>query len=95
MHDEMAKVIVELSRACVEAEDISQAYARAPSPPLPLVTRGVGPLKPRVPRHGSDATECGERAASLWLVLRQLLRWGRSEVVLSLFVISRLDVRFR
>lgn len=67
-----------------QAEDIAQGFEHGPVPPL---KRGVGPLKPRVPPAAAAAattdstsgkvtvrTEAAERAASLWPILRQLLR---------------------
>ncbi|CAN0039916.1 unnamed protein product [Pylaiella littoralis] len=81
MVDEMNKVVSALTRSCVLAEDIAKGYEPGPIPPL---VRGVGPLKPRVPTAAAAAaatartatlgTESAECAASLWPVLRQLLR---------------------
>eukprot|EP00752_Nemacystus_decipiens_P008562 g7648.t1 len=82
MVDEMNKVVRDLALACVKAEDVAQGFEHGPIPPL---ERGVGPLKPRVPlapaavTEGASLgvavrTEAAERAASLWPVLRQLLR---------------------
>ena len=79
-----------VTRACVrpqQAEDIAQGFEHGPVPPL---ERGVGPLKPRVPLPAEAAAEsasvtvraeAAERAASLWPILRQLLRCVRCVVV--------------
>eukprot|EP00903_Cladosiphon_okamuranus_P013430 g12510.t1 len=86
MADEMNKVVRDLALACVKAEDIAQGFEHGPVPPL---ERGVGPLKPRVPPSAArtDSTsaavtvraEATGRAASLWPVLRQLLRLDSSD----------------
>lgn len=59
----------------IQAEDVAGGYSRETPA---LLVPGVGPSKPRVPVGSEGATEAQERASSLWLVLRQLLRLDSS-----------------
>ncbi|CAN0190879.1 unnamed protein product, partial [Hapterophycus canaliculatus] len=64
----------------LQSEDVAHGYKVGPrSSPV----RGVGPLKPRVPATVTGATSMAdlgaEAAASLWPILRQLLRLDSAE----------------
>ncbi|CAM9708403.1 unnamed protein product [Scytosiphon promiscuus] len=73
----MDEAVGNLASACAHAEDVARGYEIAKTMPL---GRGVGPLKPRVSATVTGAASRGaEHAASLWPILRQLLRLDSAE----------------